>query len=91
LRIRRRRPGGHDITCQQAVGLVTEYLDDALSAADRERFEAHLAECDSCTEHFKQIRVTIALTGHVVEDDLDPLAREDLMVLYRRWQEDDLA
>jgi|1186.fasta_scaffold91640_2 anti-sigma factor RsiW len=89
MRIQRRRPGGHDITCQQAVGLVTDYLDGALSPAERDKFEAHLAECDACTEHVKQIRVTVAVTGHVAEDDLDPLAREDLMDLYRRWRDDD--
>lgn len=89
MRIRRRRPGGHDITCQQAVGLVTEYLDGALHGDDRRKFEAHLAECDSCSEHFKQIQVTVAVTGHVAEDDLDPLARQDLMELYRRWRDED--
>ena len=89
MRIRWWRPGGHDITCQQAVDLVTEYLDGALSGTDRRKFEAHLAECDACTEHFKQILVTVAVTGHVAEDDLDPLAREDLMDLYRRWRDDD--
>ena len=89
MRWRRRRPGGHDITCHQAVGLVTDYLDGALADEDRRKFEAHLAECDACAEHVKQIQVTVAVTGHVVEDDLDPLAREDLMNLYRRWRADD--
>jgi hypothetical protein len=26
------------------------------------------------------------VTGRLREDDLDPLAREDLMTLYRRWR-----
>ena len=35
--------GRRDIVCQQAVELVTDYLEGALSRADRRRFEAHLA------------------------------------------------
>lgn len=81
-----RRAQGHDITCQQAVRLVTDYLDGALPADDRRRFEEHLRACEHCAEHLRQIRVTVALTGQVHEDDLDPLAREDLMNLYRRWR-----
>jgi anti-sigma factor RsiW len=83
----RRRPDGHDMTCKQAVALVTAYLDGALARPDRQLFEAHLSECDMCAEHVKQIEVTIAASGRVLEEDLDPLARDDLMNLYRRWRE----
>jgi anti-sigma factor RsiW len=84
-------PGGHDITCQQAVGLVTEYLEGTLVHDDRARFEAHLAECPHCTEHVRQIQVTVAVAGRVREEDLGSVAREDLMDLYRRWRDDDRA
>lgn len=50
--------------------------------------EAHLGECEGCAEHLRQIRITVAVTGRVREEDLDPAAREDLMDLYRRWQRD---
>jgi anti-sigma factor RsiW len=71
------------------VGLLTDYLDDALGRRERALLEAHLAECEQCTEHLRQIRITIATTGRVGLGDLDPLAREDLMALYRRWKADD--
>ena len=48
--------------------------------------EAHLAECENCAEHLRQIRITVAVTGRIREQDLDPAAREDLMDLYRRWR-----
>jgi anti-sigma factor RsiW len=88
MKPRRPGPGGHDINCAKAVSLVTDYLDGTLTRAERARFEAHLTECDNCTEHVKQIRVTVAAAGRVRDEDLDPLVREDLMNLYRRWRDD---
>jgi hypothetical protein len=32
--------------------------------------EAHLAECESCAEHLRQIRITVAVTGRIREEDL---------------------
>ena len=40
-----------DLVCQQAVELVTDYLEGTLSRAARRRFEAHLAGCPHCTEY----------------------------------------
>jgi anti-sigma factor RsiW len=77
-----------DIVCRQAVELVTEYLDGALSRRDRRRFEAHLKKCPNCTAYLEQIRVTIQLTGSIEPDDLTPQARAELEDLYRRWREE---
>jgi anti-sigma factor RsiW len=82
------KPDAHDITCRRAVALMTDYLDGVLGPNDRALIEAHLAECEGCAEHLRQIRITVAVTGRIGEDDLDPAAREDLMDLYRRWRRD---
>lgn len=88
MRLRwQRRPDAHDINCQQAVAVVTAYLEQTLPARDLARFEAHLAECPNCQEHLKQVEATILVTGEVRAEDLDPLAREDLMDLYRLWRD----
>jgi anti-sigma factor RsiW len=81
-----RRSVGHDMTCREAVSLVTAYLDGALGLGDLDRLERHLDECPHCREHLKQVEATILAVGEVRMDDLDPLAREDLMDLYRRWR-----
>jgi anti-sigma factor RsiW len=78
----RRRP----LVCRQAVHLMASYLDDALSAGDRERLEAHLADCPHCTEHLAQLRVTIDTLGHAEPDDLTDEALDELIDLYRRWR-----
>jgi len=79
---RRSRP----LVCQQVVEMVTDYLEGALSASDRARFEAHLADCPNCTEYLAQIRETIRLSGRVTPEDLTPEMRTDLTDLYRRWR-----
>jgi anti-sigma factor RsiW len=75
-----------DLVCQQAVELVTDYLDGALSRRDRRRFEAHIRSCPNCGAYLEQIRRTIALTGAVEPDDLSPEAQAELSELYRRWR-----
>lgn len=75
-----------DIVCQQAVELVTDYLEGSLSRRERRRFEAHLLGCPNCAAYLEQIKMTIQLTGTVEPDDLTPEARQDLTELYRRWR-----
>jgi len=75
-----------DIVCQQAVELVTDYLEGDLSRRDRRRFEFHLRACPNCSAYMEQIRMTIALTGAIEPEELAPEARQDLIDLYRRWQ-----
>ena len=72
--------------CQTLVELVTDYLEDALPDAERERLEAHLAVCEGCTRYLEQIRLTIRLTGRLREQDLDPEARARLLEVYRAWR-----
>ncbi len=77
------------LVCQQAVELVSDYLDGALSRASRRRFEKHLADCPHCTEYLAQIRATIALSGRVRPDDLTPQMRREFIALFRDWQDDE--
>jgi predicted anti-sigma-YlaC factor YlaD len=81
-----RRTSGHDMTCREAVSLVTDYLEGALAPGDRARFEEHLDECPHCREHLDQIEAAILMAGRVQVDDLDPEVQLDLMDLYRRWR-----
>jgi predicted anti-sigma-YlaC factor YlaD len=78
-----------DIVCQQAVELVTEYLEGSLSRRSRRRFEAHLQACPNCSAYLEQIRITIQLTGTVEPEDLSPEARADISELYQRWRSEE--
>ncbi len=75
-----------DIVCQQAVELVTDYLEGALSRRERRRFETHLRACPNCSAYLEQIRLTIAVSGTIEPDALTPQAQAALNELYRRWR-----
>jgi anti-sigma factor RsiW len=74
------------VACQQVVEMVTDYLEDALSPADRKRIERHLAGCPNCTEYLAQMRETIQLTGRLTPQDLSPPMRDAFTDLYRNWR-----
>jgi anti-sigma factor RsiW len=76
------------IVCRQAVELVTDYLEGALSPRHRARFEHHLAACPHCRRYLDQMRLTIAAVGRIEPESLAPEVRDDLVALYRRWRED---
>jgi anti-sigma factor RsiW len=75
-----------DLVCQQAVELVTGYLEGTLSRAARHRFEAHLSGCPHCTEYLAQMRETISLAGRIEPADLSPQMQDEFVGLFRRWQ-----
>ncbi len=77
-----------DLVCRQAVALVTDYLDGALSRRQRRRFEGHLRNCPNCSRYLAQIRLTIDTVGHVEPDELDPEVKNELIDLYRRFLEE---
>jgi len=67
------------------VELVTDYLDGALPAELRARFELHLAACPGCADYLEQTRQTIRATGQLREDSLDPAVRDRLLDAFREW------
>jgi anti-sigma factor RsiW len=74
------------LSCQELVELVTDYLDGALPPAERVRFDAHIAGCDGCTGYLEQIRATITLTGTLAPEQLAPEAEAALLEAFRDWK-----
>lgn len=77
-----------DISCHEAVALVSDYLEGALTRRDRRRLERHLADCLACSAYLEQMRVTIQTTGSVGPEDLSPEALDDLTELFERYRDD---
>lgn len=76
------------LVCQQAVELMSDYLDGSLSRRARRRLEAHLVACDACTAYLEQLRVTIAVSGVVTADDLAPEVLQTLSELFERFRDE---
>lgn len=74
------------LSCRDLVELVTEYLEGALPAGARARFEAHLAACPPCVIYLEQMRHTLASLGALREANLDAGARDALLAAFRDWK-----
>jgi anti-sigma factor RsiW len=74
------------MTCRQVVQLLTEYLDGALSTADRARVEEHLAGCDACTAFLAQLRTTQRVVAELASVEIPAALRADLLRAFRDWR-----
>ena len=74
------------LSCQELVELVTDYLEGALSPADTARFEEHIGRCGGCTIYLQQMRRTIEVVGQLSVDALTPDAERDLLEAFRGWR-----
>ena len=74
-----------EMPCRELVEVVTDYLEDRLSAMDRARFEAHLSQCEVCRMYLEQFRQTIRALGRLPEESLSPEARAALLDAFRGW------
>ena len=74
------------ISCADALELMTDQLEGALSEPDAARLRAHLAGCQPCTVFLDQLRATIAViqdAGPKQEFAVDPERVESLVDLFR--------
>jgi anti-sigma factor RsiW len=74
------------LSCRELVELVTDYLEGALPAEQRARFEAHLEPCRGCTAYVAQMRATIELVGRLTPEDISPEAEAALLGVFRDWK-----
>ena len=78
--------GVEQITCQEEVELVTDYLEGALPPEVLARFEHHLTLCDGCVWYVDQIRMTVDAVGRIGEEDVPPETRDGLVAAFREFK-----
>ena len=77
----------NELSCQEMIEVVTNYLDGALPTDEAQRFERHLSYCAGCSTYVDQIRETIRQTGMVPrEESLPPELREEILAQFRNWK-----
>ena len=75
------------ISCADALELMTDHMEGAFSPADAARFRAHLRNCEPCTVFLDQLRATIVIAGEAAPDEewaIEPDRVEALVELFRR-------
>jgi anti-sigma factor RsiW len=77
-----------NISCREAVELVTEYVERTLDAETRAAFEAHLDCCDPCGAYLRQMRVTVRVVGDLPPESVDPAVERGLLDLFRTLKKD---
>ena len=75
-----------DLTCQEFVELVTDYLEGALDQRTRLRFEDHLIDCPDCPVYLRQMEEIVGAVGILREEDLSPEIRDVLLGRFRTWR-----
>jgi anti-sigma factor RsiW len=74
-----------DISCQELVELVTDYLDGRMPAELHARFERHIESCTGCRTYLAQMRAAIRATGELIPEMLSPEAERALLAAFRGW------
>jgi anti-sigma factor RsiW len=74
------------MNCRQVVELMTDYLEGALSAIDRARFEEHIAGCDGCTAYLSQLRIARRIMGKLADEPVPTAVERELLEAFRSWR-----
>jgi hypothetical protein len=75
-----------DLVCQQAVELVTDYVENVMTSDERIRFERHLSTCAACTNYVEQVRSTAAALGHAQPEPPSAETRTALLEAFRDFK-----
>jgi anti-sigma factor RsiW len=80
-----------ELSCQELIELVTDYIEGTLSPEDRARFEKHVTSCSGCRAYLAQMRRTIEIVGMLEARDIPDDARDQLLRTFRTWKQDALS
>ena len=79
------------LTCQEAVELVTDYLEEALLPEMEARFKQHLDTCPGCTLYVDQMRQTLHTLRQLAVEATSGEEQQELLQLFRDWQKHQLG
>jgi anti-sigma factor RsiW len=74
------------MNCRQVVELMTAYLEGALSAVERARFEDHIAGCDGCRAYLAQLQTARKIMGKLADEPVPAAVERDLLEAFRSWR-----
>jgi len=75
-----------DLTCQEFVELVTDYLEGALDEDTVRRFEEHMDLCQGCQTYLSQMKETASRLGEIPVASLSPETQATLLSAFRDFR-----
>jgi hypothetical protein len=75
-----------DYTCQEVVGLASEYLEGAMTTEQMTAFEMHLNFCDGCFSFLDQVRTTAGMAHALPEDEIPDEIKAGLLQAFKDWK-----
>ena len=75
-----------ELSCQELVELVTDYLEGAMPDELRHRFETHISKCAGCGAYLEEMRQTIRATGSLTVEAITPEAEQALLEAFRGFR-----
>jgi hypothetical protein len=75
-----------DLSCNEVVELVTDYLEDALDDDTRTRVEMHLVMCRGCDLYLGQAQGTIEAVSALNANGTEPQGMSELLEAFRGWR-----
>ena len=77
----------NELSCQQVVELVTDYLENVLLPEMRKRLEDHVAECPGCAIYIDRVRQTICMLLQLAQEPVFPATKQELLEIFRSWKQ----
>jgi predicted anti-sigma-YlaC factor YlaD len=75
------------LSCQELVELVTDYLEGVMPDELVQRFDRHVESCKGCRIYLEQMRETIRVTGSLDPEQVTPEAEAALLAAFRGWRQ----
>jgi Putative zinc-finger len=73
-------------SCRTISGLVTDYLEDALTLELRLEYERHVAACPPCRGYLVQMRTLLRAADSLPAEELTPQLRATLLAEFASWR-----
>lgn len=75
-----------DLACRELVQLVTDYLEGVLPAAERDRFDRHIASCRGCAAYLQQMRKLVRVSGRIPAGSARTTPPPELLRIFAAWK-----
>lgn len=71
------------VTCEQAIEVLSDYVDGSMDGDTFTAFEAHFSDCPPCVDFLRTFKATISISAKVADAELPDEVRVRLRTFLR--------